>query len=147
MDTFGKRTKYARLESGLSQPALARKISEITRSNVSKALVSQWETDRVAKPNGSNLFGLERATGFRVKWLLTGELPMRVSEPADDDTGSTGGGIDRVALEKAIAAVFHDVPNVRQRARAVAGIYMAMQHDPSTNPATLARLAESLLPG
>lgn len=145
MDTFAKRVKYARTEAGLSQLALAQRISELTHSTVGKALVSHWENGRVQRPNGTNLYAIERATGFRSRWILTGELPERLSEESAAGAGSDAPAFDKRALERAISAVFHDVPNVSKRSRAVVSVYLAMQLDPNTNPETLARLAESLL--
>lgn len=73
---MGDRIKHARLEAGLTQPALGKKIG------VSKGAISQWENGNVNNLKMANLFAMEDATGFHARWLALDEGPQRLSSAA-----------------------------------------------------------------
>lgn len=71
METIAERAKHARKESGLTQPALAKKVG------VSKAAISQLENGVTKDVRQETLFGISDATGFSPRWLSTGRGPMK----------------------------------------------------------------------
>jgi transcriptional regulator with XRE-family HTH domain len=68
--TMEKRIKQARLEAGLSQAALSR------RMYVTQPTVSDWESGRKA-PHVKNLIRLALLLGVDFEWLSTGRGEMR----------------------------------------------------------------------
>lgn len=136
MNTLGQRLKHARTQVGLSQQQLAALVASITNTKVGKSLVSQWESGRVAHPNSSNLHGVELATGFRARWILTGEGPTRLQSGVLS--------LDPHALERALKAVVPNVGNASLTARIITVVYEALTLDPTLNPATAAQLAAAM---
>lgn len=65
ISTFGKRLKNKRLERGLTQEYLAKKI------NVRRSAISQWENDET-QPKGKNLLALAKELHCDITELQTG---------------------------------------------------------------------------
>ena len=66
MSTIGERVKEARVANGWNQPELAK----IT--NISKQALSQIETGTTKNPKPENLLKIADATGYELRWLITG---------------------------------------------------------------------------
>lgn len=137
----GERIKHARKSCALTQAELAEAISAVTGSKITKSLVSQWESGRVASPNTANLLAIQAATGFRAEWLLHGTLPQKRSE----NRGSKDAEIDVVLLERILREVFKTTKEPARAAKAAVRMYHSLAHDDGkANPlALLARFAAS----
>jgi transcriptional regulator with XRE-family HTH domain len=140
----GERIKHARKSCAMTQEQLAAAISEATGSKITKSLVSQWESGRVASPNTANLLAIQATTGFRAEWILQGTLPQKRSENTAK-RGSKDAEIDVVLLERIIREVFKTTTEPARAAKAVVRMYHSLAHDDGkANPlALLARFAAS----
>jgi transcriptional regulator with XRE-family HTH domain len=61
----GARIKEARMELGLSQESLGKKVG------VTKSAVSQWENE-LTTPTSQNILAIADLTGFSFRWLING---------------------------------------------------------------------------
>jgi transcriptional regulator with XRE-family HTH domain len=75
-----KRIRQARLEAGLSQAELSR------RMYVTQPTVSDWESGRKA-PHVKNLVRLALLLGVNFEWLSTGRGEMQAPPPAVREAG------------------------------------------------------------
>ncbi|MGO1073599.1 helix-turn-helix domain-containing protein [Lysobacter sp. CA199] len=134
--TTGARIRYARLDSNLSQEALAAGISSITKVKIGKSLVSQWECDSIASPSPANLFAIQAVTGFSVEWLATGSGEQRANvRSAELD-------IDRLKL--VLKAIAPDRTGIPREARAIALLYKVLTSSPSMSSPLLAEMAQGI---
>lgn len=127
MNMVGERIKHARTTCGFSQAQLAEVISAATGSKITKSLVSQWESGKVASPNTSNLLAIQAATGFRSEWLLRGELPQKRAQTAGKREPAAA-EIDVVLLERIIREVLKTTKEPARAAKAVGRMYQSLTH-------------------
>jgi len=78
MGSIGDRVKIARLAMGWNQPELARE------THISKQAISQIETGTTKNPTPENLLKIADATGFELRWLISGEGPQTRKDAALD---------------------------------------------------------------
>lgn len=144
MNLVGERIKHARKTCNLSQAQLAETISAATGSKITKSLVSQWESGRVASPNTANLLAIQSATGFRAEWILHGTLPQK-RETTATKRGHKEAEVDVVLLERIMREVFKTTTDPKRAAKAVVRMYQSLaNNDGNTSPLTLlARFAAS----
>lgn len=137
-DTPGSRIRYARISAGLSQDQLAIGIGKACKSNVTKGLISKWESGAVANPTNTHLFAIQALTGFSAQWIATGREPRTASAV----TRKTG--IDAEILRAAIVAI--PIPWHDQRALAtlLATLYDLKHDEPSVSHSVLERTAAAL---
>ncbi|MBN8261330.1 MAG: helix-turn-helix domain-containing protein [Xanthomonadales bacterium] len=137
MNLVGERIKHARTSCGLSQAQLAEAISAATGGKVTKSLISQWESGRVASPNTANLLAMQSVTGFRAEWLLQGISPQKIEEsPAK--RGSKPAELDVVLLERILREVFKTTTDPKRAAKSAVRMYQSLAgSDGNINPLTL----------
>jgi len=144
MNLVGERIKHARKASNLTQAQLAEAISAATGSKITKSLVSQWESGRVASPNTANLLAIQAVTGFRAEWILQGKSPQKREQSAAKRSGAPA-ELDVVLLERILHEVLKTTTEPRRAAKSAVRMYQSLAHnDGNTNPLTLlARFAAS----
>lgn len=139
--TQGERIRYARIACNLSQQSLASAVAAISKQKISKSLVSKWELDGVANPNGANMLAIQAITGFSTQWLVTGKGPQRAEIPTPAALAPLD--IDRLAKALAAAEPGLGVDYV-ETARVVSALYDMLSDTPEIAPALLARFATTL---
>ncbi len=72
MKTAADRIRHIREKLDLSQEAFGNKIG------VSKAAVSQWESGDIKNLRPTNLFAMQRISGFSAEWIATGHGPKQL---------------------------------------------------------------------
>lgn len=138
--TQGDRLRYARRMSGLSLDQMATAIRHITKSKVSKSLISQWERGAVNNPQNENILAVQAITGFSVEWLVRGRGPQKVA--LSDAQSTATSTIDAPRLARAMQAASPDLPE--RLARTVADLYDLIGDTPDISDAILARFAATL---
>jgi len=78
MGTIGDRVKIARLAMNWNQPDLAKE------THISKQAISQIETGTTKNPKPENLLKIADATGFELRWLISGNGPQTSKDAALD---------------------------------------------------------------
>jgi transcriptional regulator with XRE-family HTH domain len=141
--TQGERIRFARIACNLSQPQLARAVSQISKSKVTKSLVSQWERDSVANPNNANMLAIQAVTGHSLEWLVSGRGPQKVSLPKA--TADSSAPLDAQRLARCFLAVNPALEMPLEKARTVAALYDLLGDTPDMSTVTLQRLAATLL--
>lgn len=140
--TQGERIRVARIAANLSQPQLARAVSQITKTKVSKSLVSQWERDDVANPNNASMLAIQSVTGFAMEWLVSGRGPQRYSLAP---VGEAVRGLNQELLSRAFMAVCPEVDKPETKAKVIGALYDLLAEAPDTADSALQRLAATLL--
>ncbi|MCD6039766.1 MAG: hypothetical protein K0S27_1166 [Gammaproteobacteria bacterium] len=78
MSTFGDRIKKARLESGLSQEALAKAMSQLAdKKRISRTAITQWESSKTKGIEAANLLKAAKVLNIEPDWLQFGTGRMR----------------------------------------------------------------------
>ena len=72
MKTAADRIRHIREKLDLSQEAFGNKVG------VSKAAVSQWESGDIKNLRPTNLFAIQRISGFSAEWIATGHGPKQL---------------------------------------------------------------------
>lgn len=141
VDTIGRRIRYARISSGLSQPSLARAIAQITKTKCSTSLVSKWELDQIDNPNNATMLALQAVTGFSMPWLVSGKGPRRVELPTPRELGSMKPELLARALQASLPGLGIDYEHAAQ---VTAKLYGILTDTPDIPPELLARFALAL---
>lgn len=141
VDTIGRRIRFARISSGLSQPSLARAIAQITKTKCSTSLVSKWELDQIGNPNNATMLALQAVTGFALTWLVSGKGPRRVELPTPRELEALRPELLARALEAAMPKLGLDYGHAAQVASKLYGI---LTDTPDIPPELLARFAMAL---
>lgn len=76
MSKIGERVKYARMAIGWTQPELAK------AAGITKQALSQIETGATKNPRPENLLNISDATGYELRWLISGKTPMTRKDAA-----------------------------------------------------------------
>lgn len=141
--SFGQRVRYARIESGLSQSELAKRVSHITKTRTSKSLVSRWELDKVANPQNVTMMAVSAVTGFSMRWLCEGKGPERGGQTpvADDPAGRYGRGITRDTLRVGIIVACAEHKDPIAIAEAAIEVVETLADDPGLPRSVLHRIA------
>lgn len=139
--TKGQRIRYARIACNLSQPQLAKAVGQISKTPVSKSLVSQWERDQVKNPTNDNMLAVQAVTGFALEWLVNGRGPQRVSL---SKAAASIGTLDHARLGRALEAAMPDLEDPKGVASVVASLYELLADAPDVSGTVLARFASTL---
>lgn len=140
--TFASRVKEARRESNLSQAELARAIAHITKSPITKSLISQWENGKVKNPQIATMSALEAVTGFSQSYLATGRGPRKASMGQALADSQRAQPLDRTALARAIQFALDARAVSHERTTAVClALYDILCESPDTPAAALTRVA------
>jgi len=107
VSTIAERLKEARLEAGLSQPALARMVG------VSSGTIGNIEAG--TRENPRELLAIAAAVNVRPEWLKDGSLPKRfgVGEPAQGAPAPTPGPTSNVADGPAVRGLYPLISEVQ----------------------------------
>lgn len=140
--TQGERIRFARITNNLSQQQLASAVGAISKQKVSKSLVSKWELDGVANPNGVNMLAIQAVTGFTTQWLVTGRGAQRAEIPSKAELAA----LVPERLAKALEATLPRSATINwlDEARVVAALYDMLSDTPEIAPALLSRFATTL---
>jgi transcriptional regulator with XRE-family HTH domain len=141
LNTFGKRLRFARTHSKLTQAQLARGISSLTHAQTTKALVSQWETDRIKSPAPASVLAVTAITGFAQEWLIFGKGDIRAQLPKlRIEANETAA---RSLLRRALVAVLTERPEAAADLIADAAItcFETLLDEPDAPDAALRRIA------
>lgn len=74
MDTIGKRVGFARKSIGMGIPQFAKALG------LARQTVFQIENGTTKNPIPGNLLKIADLTGFKIRWLITGEPPVTTKE-------------------------------------------------------------------
>ena len=131
--TQGGRIRAARLSVPLSQAQMAAQVKHITKSSVTKSLVSQWERDAVANPQNENMLAIAAVTNHSVSWLVTGKGDRKPLSASAAQTAAPP--LDMKRLQQALSVVFPDKDP--GSSKAVATVYEMLGEDSTLTPAVL----------
>lgn len=139
--TQGERIRYARVACGLSQGQLAKAVSLITKNSVTKSQVSQWERDSIKNPTNANMLGIQAATGFSMRWLVSGRGdPKATMEPV-----TAVGTIDRDRLQRAITGVLPTLPGIEEKAQRIAAWYEVLGDAKDLSDPVINRIVDTMI--
>lgn len=136
--TFGERMRHARTSANLSQAQLAAGICTIANTSTSKALISQWEADKVRHPHSAAVLAVCAITGFSQHWLLNGRGPERAKLPA---LHVTRGSETRSLLRRAILAAQTAHTSPQAIADAAVTCYETLMDEPHASDVALEHVA------
>ena len=149
--TFGQRVKHARISLGLSQSELAKAIGRISKTKITKSLISQWEVGKVNNPQNPALTALRDATGYSIDWLVHGKGPERDPLPrmkVAEAQATYAPGMDRASLRRSIQIALGEHTEPDLVVAAAIEVFETLCDEPEANipDSVLKRIAKTAKP-